>query len=206
MSSLSGVLFAAFMLAALLLDNTPNADQPDRWSAYFAKDSNQLRGVISAYLWVLAGIALLGFVLVLRERMNGRMHPFSFIAGIVAGGALCVAGGLTGAVAGTLLFADGPNPSGELAIFISSLSYPVIMISAMLPLAASLLSAGVTAIRTHVLPLWIGWFAAVVGVLLIFSPLWIPMLAVVLFGLVVGIALAVRPAETATSYRAPVHA
>lgn len=190
--SLIGVVFAALMFFALILDNTPDNGKTARWTAYYSQHGNQVRAVVSAYLWVAAGLALLGFLLVLRERMDGRMPLFTLIAGIFAAAGLGIAGAIRGSVGGTVLFGDAKPPSGELANFLTSTAYPVLVLSAMLPLAVSLLSLGVVAIRTHALPVWIGWFAAVTGVALCASFLWIPMLVVVLFGLVAGIALAVR--------------
>jgi hypothetical protein len=54
-------------------------------------------------------------------------------------------------------------------------------------------SLGVTAIQERTLPVWMGWFTGVMGVILLVSVLFIPLFAAVLFGLVLGIALTVRP-------------
>jgi hypothetical protein len=180
------------MLAALFLDNTPNNNKPAKWAAYYSHHGNQVRAVVSAYLWVAAGLSLLAFILVLRERMAGRMPLYTVAAGMFAAAAMCISGAVWGSVGGTVLFGDAKPPSGEVANFITSTAYPVLVVSGMLPLAVCLLSLGVVAIRTHALPVWIGWFAAVTGVVLFASFLWIPMLVLVLFGLVTGIALAVR--------------
>jgi hypothetical protein len=72
--SLVGVLFAAFMMVALTLDNTPDSSKTAKWAAYYSHHGNQVRAVVSAYLWVAAGLSLLGFLLVLRDRMGGRCH------------------------------------------------------------------------------------------------------------------------------------
>lgn len=199
--SLIGVVFAGFMLAALFMDNTPDSSKTAKWAAYYSHHGNQVRAVVSAYLWVAAGLSLLGFILVLRERMDGRMPLYTLIAGTLAAAAMGITGAIWGSVGGTVLFGNAKPPSGELANFLTSTAYPVLVLSAMLPLAVSLLSLGVVAIRTHALPVWIGWFAVVTGVVLFASFVWIPMLVVVLFGLVTGIALAIRtpaPAPLAT--------
>jgi hypothetical protein len=203
--SLVGVLFAAFMMVALTLDNTPDSSKTAKWAAYYSHHGNQVRAVVSAYLWVAAGLSLLGFLLVLRDRMGGRMPLYTLIAGTFSAAAMGITGAIWGSVGGTVLFGDAKPPSGELANFLTSTAYPVLVLSAMLPLAVCLLSLGVVAIRTHALPIWIGWFAAVTGVVLFASFIWIPMLVAVLFGLVVGIALAVRvPAPAPMAAPAPV--
>lgn len=180
------------MFAAMATDNTPSSDKAADWAAYYSQHGNQVRGVLEAYLWVFAGLALIGFLLVLRDRMDGRMPMFSVVTGSLAAGGMCIGGALFGAVGGTLLFGNASTPSGETAEFTTSTAFPVILLASMIPLAASLFGVGVVTVRTHALPVWIGWFAVVAGVLLLASVVWLPMFAAVLFGLVVGIALTVR--------------
>lgn len=210
-SALLGVVFAALMLVALNLDNTPSSKHPNQWASYFSSHSNQVRTVVISYLWVLAGIALVGFLLVLRDRMQGRMTGFTLITGAIAAGGFCITGGLYGTVGGTVLFGDSPTPIGQVAEFVASTAYPVLLVASMLPLAACLISLGVTVVQERSLPVWMGWFTGVMGVILLVSVLFIPLLAAVLFGLVLGIALTVRPGpsipaipDTVPADRAPV--
>ncbi len=115
------------------------------------------------------------------------------ITGAIAAGGFCITGGLYGTVGGTILFGGAPRPIGQVAEFVASAAYPVLLVASMLPLAACLISLGVTVVQERSPPVWIGWFTEVMGVVLLLSVLFIPLFAAVLFGLVLGIALTVRP-------------
>ena len=98
LSPLLGVVFAVLLFFAANVGNTPDTDKPGQWATFYAKHSNQVNVLISAYLFILAGLALLGFLCVLRTRMDGRMPGFAFTSGVVAAAGLCIAGGLYGSI------------------------------------------------------------------------------------------------------------
>jgi len=198
---LLGVVFAVLLFLAANVGSTPDTDKPAKWADFYSKHSNQVQVLVSAYLFILAGLALLGFLCVLRTRMDGKMPAFAFVSGAVAAGGLCITGGLYGGVAGDILFGNTHVvPSAELADYLTSTAFGVFLASSMLPLAFSLLSLGMAAIRTRVLSLWIGWFAVVTGVVTLFSVLWLPLVVLLAFLLVVGVALTVqKPKESAAT-------
>ena len=62
--ALSGIVFVALMLtgAAFVID-VPAADaSAQEIAGYLADGENHMRNIIGAYLWVLGGLAFLGFV------------------------------------------------------------------------------------------------------------------------------------------------
>ena len=202
LTPLVGVLFTALMLAAFNIGQTPATNKPDKWATFITKHSNQVGVLVSSYLVILAGLALLGFLCVLRARMDGRMPVVAFASGVIAVAGICVAGGLNGSVAANILFSGkGATPSsGELSDYITSTAWAVFLVSAMLPLALCMLSLGVAAVRSRTLAAWIGWFAILTGVVLLAAVTWLPLFVLMLFTLAVGIALTLqRPKTTVTA-------
>jgi hypothetical protein len=185
---LIGIVFSALLLVGMFIDNTPNSNDPAKWSTFFASHSNEVRMLLQGYLLILAGLALVGFLCVLRERMDGKMPTFAFVSGAIASAGICIGGGLSASVAGSTLFGNGPKflPSGDLVNYISGTGWAVLLASAMLPLAFCMFSLGAAVIRTQALAAWIGYFALLTGVALLFAVIWLPLLILVAFTAIVG--------------------
>jgi hypothetical protein len=206
-SPLMGVVFAALFVPAMFVNSTPSSNDPAKWVSFYAKHSNQLAAVVDAYLFVLAALALLGFLLVLRTRLDGAMPAFAFYSGLIATAGLTVAGGLLGTVGGNLLFNNSSKNfpiDGNVANYVTSTGFPVLLVSSMLPLAFCLGGFAYTVIRTGALPAWIGWFAILPTLGLLFAVVFLPILLLPAFTLIIGVALTLRPSpETATATLSP---
>jgi hypothetical protein len=140
-------------------------------------------------------LALLGFLLVLRTRLAGVMPAFAFYSGVIASAGLTVAGGLLGTVGGNLLFNNGSDKfalDGNVVNYVTSTGFPVLLVSSMLPLAFCLGGIAYTVITTKTLPVWIGWFAILPTVGLLFAVVFLPILLLPLFTLIVGVALTLQ--------------
>jgi hypothetical protein len=203
-----GVVFAALFVSAMFVNSTPNSNDPAKWVSFYAKHSNQVTSVVDAYLFVFAALALLGFLLVLRTRLAGAMPAFAFYSGVIGATGLTVAGGLLGTVGGNLLFNDSSEKfpvDGNVANYVTSTGFPVLLVSSMLPLAFCLGGLAYAVIRTGAVPTWIGWFAILPTVGLLFAVVFLPILLLPLFTLIVGVALALRTSpETAVAVVSPV--
>ena len=194
-SPLIGVVFAALFVPAMFVNSTPSNNNPAKWADFYAKHSNQVTAVVDAYLFVLAALALLGFLLVLRTRLAGAMPAFAFYSGVIAAAGLTTAGGLLATVGGNLLFNNGSEKfpiDGNVANYVTSTGFPVLLVSSMLPLAFCLGGFAYAVIRTRALPAWIGWFAILPALGLLFAVVFLPILLLPAYTLIVGVALTLR--------------
>jgi hypothetical protein len=194
-SPLVGVVFAVVFVAALFVNSTPSNNNPAKWVSHYSKHSNQVTAVVDAYLFVLAALALLGFLVMLRTRLAGNMPAFAFYSGVIAVTGLTIAGGLFGTVGGNLLFNNSSEKypiDGNVANYVTSTAFPILLISSMLPLAFCLGGFAYTVIRTRALPAWIGWLAILPTVGLLFAVVFLPMLLLPLYTVIVGIALTMQ--------------
>ena len=205
-SPLMGVVFAVLFVPAMFVNSTPSNNDPAKWASFYAKHSNQVTAVADAYLFVLAALALLGFLLVLRTRLAGAMPAFAFYSGVIATAGLTIAGGLLATVGGNLLFNNSSEKfpiDGNVANYVTSTGFPVLLVSSMLPLAFCLGGFAYAVIRTRALPAWIGWFAILPTLGLLFAVVFLPILLLPAFTLIVGVALTLRrspePAAAAMS-------
>lgn len=207
-SPLLGVVFAALFVPAMFVNSTPNDNNPVKWVSFYDKHSHQVTAVVDAYLFVLSALALLGFLLVLRTRLAGTMPAFAFYSGVIAATGLTVAGGLLGTVGGNLLFNSNSKKfpiDGNVANYVTSTGFPVLLVSSMLPLAFCIGGFAYAVLKTGALPAWIGWFGILTTVGLVLAVVFIPILLLPIFTVIVGITLALRsPAETAAVAVSPV--
>jgi hypothetical protein len=198
LAPLTGVLFAVLVLAAAIPDNSPSSNNPAKWTAFYHSHSNRVHELVLCYLWILAGITLIAFFHALKARMKGEMAPFTFTTGTFAGLAMAIGGGLYGTIPGTLIFGGARYmPSGMIMAWVTNVTFGVMLATMGLLLAASLFSLAITILRQHVLSAWMGYFAILAGIAGIVAVAWLPLIVVVLFTFVVGIALSRNPSSIA---------
>jgi hypothetical protein len=194
-SPLMGVVFAVLFVPAMFVNSTPSSNNPAKWVSFYDKHSNQVTSVVDAYLFVLAALALLGFLLALRTRLAGAMPAFAFYSGVIAVAGLTIAGGLLATVGGNLLFNNSSDKfplDGNVANYVTSTGFPVLLVSSMLPLAFCFGGFAYAVIRTGALPAWIGWFAILPALGLLFAVVFLPILLLPVFTVIVGVVLTLR--------------
>jgi len=182
------------VLGSLVYGDTPDfVDDPAAIADFYSEESGAVLAGNSLYL--LSGIFLLWFVAGLRaglERADGAGSPLAAAAaaGGGAGAALMIAAAAVAAVGG--LRADeqgsiGPQ-SASVLWDISSILYGL---AAPMAWAAAVLATAAVALRSSVLPSWLGWVSLVMGIALAIPPinfisiivmnLWVIAVAVVLY-------------------------
>ena len=119
-TALSGIVFVALMLVgASFVTDVPKADaSASEIAGYLADSGNHTRNIVGAYLWVLGGLAFLGFVAGLRgvlrraEGDTGTLSSLVFGAGVVFTAVWSVSAVALAAVAYATEFSNAPlsNP------------------------------------------------------------------------------------------------
>jgi magnesium-transporting ATPase (P-type) len=191
---LAGVLFVALFVIALALSGN-TGDNPSEVQRWYADDGNQTKQIVAWFLYVASALAFLSFLGTLRDMLvraeggPGTLSALVFGPGLVFTG-LYVAGvslfAAPASLAGDSDFKLDPN-SAEL---FSNAGY-FLLVGGVMVASILVLSASTAALRTGVLPAWLGWIGLVVAVAMLFAFIFVPILVFVAWVLVVSLVMLV---------------
>jgi hypothetical protein len=202
--ALTGALFVVLVLVAFfgLGGNTPEGDDSARKVVSYYSH-NETKEIIAALVLALSTVPLLFFSATLRERFRavlpGRsaLPGFAFGAGVVAAGGFLAAAALHFALAD---YATNVQPAAAQAMNAIDSDF---FLPFSTGLAALVLASSLIAIRTKVLPPWLGWVGILVFIVF-FTPagfiafglsgIWIIVVSVLLY--LRGETAAAAPAAT----------
>ena len=163
--ALTGALFVVLVLVAFigLGGDTPEGDAPAREVISFYTD-NDTQQILAAVVLGASAVALLFFSATLRDRFTAALPRPSTLPGVAFGAGVVAAGGFLAAAGIHFALADyagdvQPAAAQALNALDSDFFLPFAVGIATLVLAASLL-----AIRTKLLPPWLGWVGVVLFV------------------------------------------
>jgi hypothetical protein len=166
LAPLTGALFVVLVLVAFfaLGGNTPDGKDSAAKVVSFYKDNNT-KEIIAAIVLALSAVPLLYFSALLRDRgraaLQGRsaLPGFAFAGGVVAAGGFMTAATLHFALAD---YSDNIQPAAAQAInaIDSDFFLPFAIGTVTLVFGTSLM-----AIRTGLLPKWLGWVGVVLFVI-----------------------------------------
>ena len=199
---LSGIVFVALFAVVFTLtgDSPAPSDSDAEYFAYYGDSGNRTQEIAAFFMIAIGALFFVWFLTNLRERLRGvesESHGLSTLAfgsGLVSItlllGAACVGIGPAIAAEDSDVFQLDP----DLARFTSSTSYLFLVSSTMI--AAGLIAAtSVLAIRTGVLPAWLGWIGLVVAAAALVAFAWFPIFAYLAWILVTSIVLVLRPMQ-----------
>ena len=175
--ALSGILFVVLMLAgASFVTDVPKADaSAQEIAGYLADSGNHTRNIIGAYLWVLGGLAFLGFVAGLRgvlrraEGDPGTLSNVVFGAGVVFTAVWSASAAALAAVAYAVEFSDAPVSDADIVRVLPQMGSLLLLLGGGFAGILLLLATATLIFRTGVLPRWLAWFGIVVAIALVFD-------------------------------------
>lgn len=169
--ALAGPLFAVvFIVAIFLLQGDTPEDQASGQEVVDFYVDNETQGLIGAFLApLLAALVVLFFShlrsLARERRVSTGAGPTVMISGAV----IWASGLLLGAVLELALVSAADNGQGEVAQALNVLS-TTLWLPFIAGIAITLIGAGLTVLGSDFLPKWLGWVAAVVGVVSLIGP------------------------------------
>ncbi len=204
---LSGIVFVVLMLTgAFFLTDLPKADaSAQEIAGYLADSENHTRNIIGAYLWVLGGLAFLGFVAGLRSVLRraegepGTLSSLVFGAGVVFTAAWSASAVTLAAVAYAVEFSDARVSDPDLVRVLPQLGSLLLLLGGGFAGILLLLATAALIFRTGVLPRWLAWLGIVVAIALVVDVTYMNILPFVGWVLVASIALLRRREEMATA-------
>jgi hypothetical protein len=206
-TALSGIVFVVLMLTgAFFVIDVPAPDASTQEIAgYLADSANHTRNIVGAYLWVLGGLAFLGFVAGLRAVLRraegdpGTLSSLVFGAGVVFTAVWSVSAVALAAVAYSVGLADAPVSDPDLVRVLPQLGSLLLLLGGGFAGIVLVLATSMLTFRTRVLPRWLAWFGILVAIALVFDVTYMNILPLVAWVLFASIALLMRQDETATA-------
>jgi hypothetical protein len=193
-SALAGVLFVALFAVALALSANSN-DDPTELANWLADSGNRNQQFVAWFLFIASALAFLSFLGTLRDMLvraevgPGTLSSLVFGPGLVFIG-LYVAGvsmfAAPAALADESKFKLDPNT----AEMFSDAGY-LLLVAGVMVASILVLSASTAALRTGVLPAWLGWAGLIVAVAMLFAVFFVPILVFVGWVLVVSLVMLV---------------
>lgn len=190
-------LVGTFLVLSLGDEFSPT-DSDEEILAFYADSGNRTLEFVSVALYAFAVLFFLWFVSTLRDRLRTvepepkSLSALAFGAG-VASAALLMAGisvhsAIPAAVEETDRFVLDPNTARLLEYVAFLLFVGSTMVASVLVAATSVL-----ALRTAVLPRWLGWIGLVVALILLVAVFFFPIVALWAWAVVVSVVLMRRP-------------
>jgi hypothetical protein len=197
---LAGIVSTILFVVALFVTTNQDTGKPDsEILAHFAKHSNQVRDLVSFFVFFAAVFFLLLFLASLRTRLlaaegePGPLTALAFGSGVAAAVQLIVSFAFFAGPGVTELDTDRFKLDPNTFRLLNNTGYGIFISGVM---TASLLvwAASALAIRTGVLPRWFGWLGVLVGLLLLAAFAFIPVFLLWAWVLVASVLLLWRPA------------
>jgi hypothetical protein len=211
----AGIAYVVFFVASLLVSNPPADSAPDStWIARYTGHSEQAGHLATAFLLLLAGLALMTFLVALWRRI-AEAHPSGPpsrlpIAAAATAAALMGAGGMVmGYISGGEILAHYPLPSVDLLRMSNDLGFALAGIAGSWAAAVAVATLSIQGHAAGVLGTKMRAAGIITAVALLLSMLFGPIVALLAWVLAAAINWIRNPAdielETAATTRTPVH-
>jgi hypothetical protein len=196
---LSGIAYVALFVVGLVLtsDSPQASDSDSEIVAYYTDSGNRNQEIVTFFLVVLAVLFFLWFLTSLHGRLRAVEDGSNGLS------TLALAGGITSAtlLAAAVAVAFGPSFTradsarytidADGARLAADTSY-LLFVGSMMATAVLIGATSVLAVRTGVLPGWLGWIGLVAAVAMLFAIFFFPLFVLWAWVLVVSIVLVVR--------------
>jgi magnesium-transporting ATPase (P-type) len=193
-SALAGVLFVALFAIALALSGNTGGG-PDEVTKWYADDGNQTKSFVAWFFYVGSAIAFLSFLGTLRDMLvraeagPGTLSALVFGPGVAFTALYDAAVSLFAAPAALANDSDFKLDPNTAEVF-SNAGY-LTLVSGVMVASIVVLATSTAALRTGVLPAWLGWIGLVVAVIMLFAVFFVPILVFMAWVLVVSLIMTV---------------
>ena len=189
----AGIAYVVFFVASLLVSNPPADNASDRtWIARYTGHSEQAGHLATAFLLLLAGLALMTFLVALWRRI-AEVHPAESpsrlpIAAAGAAAALIGAGGMVmGYISGGEIVGHYPLPSADLLRMSNDLGFALAGVAGSWAAAVAVATLSVQGHAAGVFGTKMRAAGIITAVALLFSILFVPIVALLAWVLVAAI-------------------
>jgi hypothetical protein len=201
---LSGIAFVVFFVGSVVASAPPADNAPDReWIAAYTSHAKQIGHLATGILLVLAALSLMTLLVTLwtrvaQARRPASLNPLPLVAAGVAAACISIGGVLMAGISGAMLTGSAPLPSVELLRFGNDIGFGAVGLGGMLATALSVACLSVQAHSAHVFGRKMMIFGLAVAVILLGALAFVPIVALLIWLVVVSITL-IRSGADATS-------
>lgn len=192
---ISAIAFVVFFIASIAASSAPSATASDAdWVAAYASHGKQVGHFATGILLVLAALSLVTFLTDLWTRVVAAAQPRSVSPlPVVAAGisAACIAAGgvLMASISASALIGSAPIPQAGLLRFGNDVGFGLVGLAGMLAASLSIACLSLQARSVGLFGSRLTRFSLVVAVLLLGSVAFVPILALLVWLIVVTVAL-----------------
>ena len=206
-TALSGIVFVVLMLtgASFIID-VPKADaSAQEIAGYLADSDNLMRNIVGAYLWVLGGLAFLGFVAGLRTVLRraegdpGTLSSLVFGAGVAFTAVWSVSAVALATVAYAVGISGAPVSDPDVVRVLPQMGSLLLLLGGGFAGILLLLATSIVIYRTAVLPRWLAGFGILVAIALAFDVTYMNIVPLLAWVAGASIVLLRRQDETAAT-------
>jgi hypothetical protein len=199
---LTGIAFVICFIGSVVVSSVPadNASNQD-WVAAFTGHTHQVQHLTTGLLLVLAALCLMSFLTIVWTRIAAAprpamLSPLPIVAAGVSSACIAVGGILMAGISGSALIGSAPVPAADLLRLGNDLGFAMVGIAGM---CAAALSIACLSGQAHAVGLFGGKllvFGRVVAVVLLGSVAFVPIIALLLWLIVVSVVLMRGPGVT----------
>jgi hypothetical protein len=186
---------AGFATTPSPTDNNSNLT----WLNYFASSGNQIKTLVSGFMFVLAAVCLAAFLTTLwskiaEARRPQLTSPLPLVGAAMGAAGIALGGVLIAAVSGAMIFGQLRLPPADILRFGNDAAFPAITVAGMFGTALAIAGIGFQATNAGLFGRRFRVVSVVAAVITVFSFGFFPLLAPLLWFLIVSIVLLRRKA------------
>lgn len=197
----TGILGALlFVAGVIMVSQAPGGGEPEAkdFPDFYDSSGKRATVLVGAYVLAVGCLVLLAFFNALRRRITdhggGLTTDWGHKAAIFGLTSIAISAGLLGAPAAVQTFGKGDYVGIHVAHGFAEAGFGIMLIPGMLGVALAVFTLSLNGRGTGALPGWLGVLGMVVGVLLLGSLFFVPLMLFPVWLLVVGIAAFRTPA------------
>lgn len=192
LGALAGPAFAVLFLASVAVSSPPADNASDaKWIANYTGHGHQIQHMATGILLVLASLCLMTFLTTLWRRVaDRRSEPTSPLALVAAGAAsagIAAGGVLMATVSASELTGSYPLPGADVLRLANDVGFGLVAIGGMWAAALAVAVLSTQARSAGVFSSRLAAFGWIVAGLLLFSLLFVPIVALLIWAVVVGV-------------------
>ncbi len=204
----TGIAFVVFFVAGFLTTPSPTDNDSNlTWLNYFNSSGNQIKTLVSGFMFVLAAVCLVTFVTSLwskiaEARRPQLTSPLPLVGAGLAAAGIALGGVLEAAVSGGMIFGQLRLPPADILRFANDASFPAIVVAGMFGTALAIAGIGFQAANAGLFGPRFTVVSVIAAVITVFSFGFFPLVAPLLWFLVVSIMLLRRKTPDAPAVAA----
>jgi hypothetical protein len=195
-AAVAAILFAVLFVVGMLMGtDTPDGDESDAtWVQHYEDSGNQTQDVVAVYVVAVASIGLAAFASLAFG--GSAWATVARASAYIAAAAFAIGRVALSAVSASAKFDSSPIDPG-VARFMQGLGFGTVLVVGGLAAAAMIAAISIHWMRTKEMPAWVPWLGYLCAIILLFGVIFLPMIALPVWALVVGIVLLTRGERTA---------